>query len=94
MPAALPFLFSGAKVAVTFSVIGAIFGEWAGSSDGLGYLMTQKEAQFDTAALFAAVAALTIIGVGLFVTVSLLERLLLPWYHDDRRRHALTGGPR
>jgi ABC-type nitrate/sulfonate/bicarbonate transport system permease component len=90
-PSALPFIFSGAKVAVTFSVVGALFGEWAGSSEGLGYLITQKESQFDTGALFAAIALLSLIGIGLFAVVSSAERLLLPWYHGDERRKALHG---
>lgn len=90
-PSALPFIFSGAKVAVTFSVVGALFGEWAGSSEGLGYLITQKESQFDTGALFAAIALLSLIGIGLFTIVSLAERRLLPWYHSERRRDAVHG---
>ena len=90
-PSALPFIFSGAKVAVTFSVVGALFGEWAGSSEGLGYLMTQKESQFDTGALFAAIALLSLIGIGLFAAVSVAERRLLPWYHGDRRGNAVHG---
>jgi ABC-type nitrate/sulfonate/bicarbonate transport system permease component len=89
LPSALPYLFSGAKVAVTFSVIGALFGEWVGSSEGLGYLMTRQRAEFDTSGLFAAMAVLTVIGVGLFFVVALLERLLLPWNHD--RRDALVS---
>jgi ABC-type nitrate/sulfonate/bicarbonate transport system permease component len=90
LPGSLPFVFSGAKVAVTFSVIGAIFGEYVGSSNGLGYLMTQKQAQFETGALFAAMGALTLIGICLFLAVSLAERILIPWYHDERR-HAVHG---
>lgn len=80
MPSALPYLFSGARVAATFSVIGALFGEWAGSFAGLGYLMQQRQAQFDSAGLFAAIAALTLMGIALFGTVSVLERLLIPWH--------------
>ncbi|MGH2443158.1 MAG: ABC transporter permease [Chloroflexota bacterium] len=83
-PAALPAIFTGAKVAVTFAVIGAIWGEWVGSSEGLGWVMIQKEGQLDTGALFAAMAILTIMGIALFASVSIAERLLLPWYHADR----------
>ncbi|HCG01556.1 MAG TPA: nitrate ABC transporter permease [Chloroflexi bacterium] len=83
-PAALPFLFSGAKVAVTYSVVGALFAEYVGSFEGLGHLMTEKQSQFDIAGLFAAMVVLTLIGVGLFVLVSAAERLLLPWYHGVR----------
>lgn len=80
LPSALPYLFSGAKVAATFSVIGALFGEWAGSYSGLGYLMQQRQAQFDTAGLFGAIAALTLLGITLFGVVALLERALIPWH--------------
>lgn len=89
-PTALPYLFSGTKVAATFSVIGAIFGEWVGSSEGLGYVMIQKSAQLDTAALFSAVLILAIIGITLFAVVALAERLLLPWYHTEKKRDALS----
>jgi len=88
-PTALPYLFSGAKVAATYSVVGELFSEWAGSSEGLGYLMQQKSAQLDTAVVFSAMVILSLIGIGLFVLIALSERLLLPWYHDERRRDAL-----
>jgi ABC-type nitrate/sulfonate/bicarbonate transport system permease component len=83
LPSALPYLFSGAKVAATFSVIGALFGEWSGSYSGLGYFMQQRQAQFDTAGLFAAIAALTLLGIALFGAVALLERLLIPWHRSS-----------
>jgi putative hydroxymethylpyrimidine transport system permease protein len=87
-PAALPFLFSGARVAVTYSVIGALFAEYVGSFEGLGHLMADAQSQFETDTLFAAIGALSIIGILLFAAVSLAERLLLPWYHAEDR-HAL-----
>lgn len=83
-PAALPFIFSGMKVAAASSVIGAVFGEWVGSSSGLGYLILTFNNQTATPEVFAAVAALSAIGIALFGAVSLLERLLLPWYHGPR----------
>ena len=79
LPSALPFVFSGAKVAVAVSVIGAVFGELVASKAGLGYLLVRATAQFQTARVFAAVVLLSVIGVGLFVLVALLERRLLPW---------------
>jgi ABC-type nitrate/sulfonate/bicarbonate transport system permease component len=87
-PSALPYVFSGAKVAVTYSVIGAIFGEWAGSSEGLGYLLNQSREQFDTPLVFSAMTVLTIMGISLFLLVVLAERLLLPW-RTTRNRTAL-----
>lgn len=88
-PTALPYVFSGAKVAATFSVVGALFGEWVGSSEGLGYLMQQKMAQFDTPIIFSAMVILSLIGIGLFAFIAAAERLLLPWYHDEKKQHAL-----
>jgi ABC-type nitrate/sulfonate/bicarbonate transport system permease component len=85
-PSALPFLFSGAKVAVTYSVIGALFAEYVGSFEGLGHLMTESQSQFNTEGLFAAVGVLTLIGIGLFCAVGAAERVLLPWYHGDSRK--------
>ena len=86
LPAALPSLFSGLKVAATLSVVGAVFGEWVGSSDGLGYLILTFNNQTATAEVFAAIAVLAAIGVVLFGLVSLLEWLLLPWRHGAAQR--------
>lgn len=80
LPASLPYLFSGTKIAIAVSVIGAVIGEWVGASEGLGYLMTRASAQFLTARVFAAIVILSVLGVGLFLLVAFLERLLLPWH--------------
>lgn len=79
LPAALPYLFSGAKIAVAVAVIGAVFGEWVGASSGLGYLMLQDNAQLETARLFASVLVLSVIALALFGLVSALERLAIRW---------------
>jgi ABC-type nitrate/sulfonate/bicarbonate transport system permease component len=79
IPAALPSLFSGIRIAITFSVIGAVFGELVGASEGLGYLMQRAAAQFQTARVFAALFILAGMGVGLFALATLAERLILPW---------------
>ena len=79
LPAALPYLFSGAKIAVAVAVIGAVFGEWVGASSGLGYLMLQDNAQLETARLFASVFLLSAIAMVLFGLVAALERLSIRW---------------
>ena len=89
LPTALPYIFSGAKVAATFAVVGAIVGEWVGSSEGLGYLMIQKQSQFDTAVIFSAMLILTALGVGLFLVVAVAESLLMPWHHGESTQSAL-----
>jgi len=78
-PSALPSIFSGVRIAATYAAIGAIFGEWAGSEAGLGFQMLQAQGQLDTAYVFAAVFIVTLIAVALFLLVTLLERLLIPW---------------
>ena len=89
LPSAMPFLFSGIKVAIAVSVIGAVVGEWVGSSEGLGYLMIRSKSQFLTERVFAAIAILSAMGIGLFILASLIERLAIPWWHDERRQRAL-----
>ncbi len=84
-PASLPFLFSGTKVAIAVSVIGAVMGEWVGASAGLGYFMVRSASQFQTARVFAAIVVLSLMGIALFALASLAERVFLPWYHDTRK---------
>jgi ABC-type nitrate/sulfonate/bicarbonate transport system permease component len=85
VPSALPYLFSGLKVAMALAVIGAVFGEWVGSSEGLGYLMLALNNQLATTELFAAVLVLSLMGIALFFLVGLVERLVIPWHHETRR---------
>ncbi|HEX7059468.1 MAG TPA: ABC transporter permease [Solirubrobacterales bacterium] len=78
-PTALPYAFSGAKIAVAVAVIGAVFGEWAGSDSGLGHLMLQDNAQLETARLFAAVVVLSAMAIALFALLTLAERRIVTW---------------
>jgi putative hydroxymethylpyrimidine transport system permease protein len=80
-PAALPALLSGAKIAVTVAVIGAVLAEQAGSSDGLGHLILQSIPQFETARSWAAVVVLAVFAIVLFGALALAERRLVPWAH-------------
>ncbi len=77
LPGALPYIFSGMKVAAILAVAGAVVGEFLGSSSGLGYLMLQVQVTLDTAAMFMAVILITLIGVVLYGIVLGLERLLV-----------------
>jgi putative hydroxymethylpyrimidine transport system permease protein len=78
-PGALPSIFSGMRIAATFAAIGAIFGEWAGASAGLGYVILQATPNLQTARIFAAILILTLIAMAMFALVSLLERIFVPW---------------
>lgn len=77
LPGALPYIFSGMKVGAILAVAGAIVGEFLSSDKGLGYLMLQVQVTLDTPAMFMAVILITLIGVALYGSVLLLERLLV-----------------
>jgi ABC-type nitrate/sulfonate/bicarbonate transport system permease component len=79
LPASLPFLFSGLKIAATVSVIGAVFGEWAGADRGLGRLVLLANNQLQTPRVYAGTVLLTLMAIALFAIVSLVERLAIPW---------------
>ena len=79
VPTSLPYLFSGMRVAIAVSVIGAVIGEWVGSSEGLGYLMLRSKPQFLTERVFASIVILSVMGIALFGSVGILERIVIPW---------------
>jgi putative hydroxymethylpyrimidine transport system permease protein len=83
-PAALPGLFTGAKIAVVVAVIGAVFAEWTGASAGLGFLFAQSIPQLLTARAYAAVVILSLFAIALFALLTMAERLLLPWAFQPR----------
>jgi len=79
LPAALPQLFSGLRVAASVSVIGAVFGEWAGADEGLGRLVLLANTQLQTPRVYAGIVVLTAMAVALFALVTALERVAVPW---------------
>lgn len=86
LPHALPQIFSGLKVAAVLSVVGAVVGEWVGSDEGLGFLIIQSNAKLATVTVFGAVVVLTLMGILLFLLVSLVEWLALPWRRSSARK--------
>tara|TARA_R110000850_G_scaffold27579_18_gene77848 strand:- start:3154 stop:3963 length:810 start_codon:yes stop_codon:yes gene_type:complete len=78
LPGALPYIFSGMKVAAILAVAGAIVGEFIASDRGLGYLMIQVQASLDTPAMFMAVTLITLIGILLYLVVLALEYFVVP----------------
>ena len=79
LPSSLPFLFSGLKIAATVSVIGAVFGEWAGADKGLGRLVLLGINQLETPRVYAGVVVLTVMALAMFLLIVLAERVLVPW---------------
>ncbi|HAM55031.1 MAG TPA: ABC transporter permease [Candidatus Rokubacteria bacterium] len=89
-PMALPFFFSGLKVAVTLSVIGAVVGEFVGSDKGLGYVIVSATSYWKSNLAFAAMLLLSVMAVGLFGLVELVERLVCPWYALAREQQEVV----
>lgn len=85
LPAALPSFFSGLRVAVTYSVVGATIAEWVGGSAGLGLYMLRSKNALATDQVFAGMLITTLLSIGLFVLVAVTERAALPWYYSAQR---------
>lgn len=86
LPAALPAFFSGLRVAVTYSVVGATIGEWVGGSAGLGLYLLRSKNALATDQVFAAILVTSALSIGLFVLAWLIERAALPWYYSAQRK--------
>src|SRR5215475_3583449 len=82
-PSSLPHFFSGLKVAITLSVIGAVIGEFVGAEKGLGFLVVQATSHFKTPLAFGAMALLALMSMVLFGIVAAIERITCPWYGRD-----------
>ncbi len=87
LPCALPSMFAGLKVAMSLALVGAIVGEFVSSQKGLGYIILSAQGQFDTPRVFAAIAILAVIGLGLMAALNALEKLALPWRHGRTGAH-------
>jgi putative hydroxymethylpyrimidine transport system permease protein len=85
-PWALPYFFAGLKVGVSVATIGAVIGEWVGAQQGLGYLMIQANARLKVDLVFAAILWLSLMGVGLWALVGVIEKRWLWWkYSPDAK---------
>lgn len=89
LPSAMPQVFAGLKIAMTFSVIGAIVAEFTGGSEGLGYLILFASSQVQTPLLFAGLFAISILGLIMYYLIVYMEYLLLPW----QRKAVGVDGP-
>lgn len=83
IPYAIPFIFSGLKVAIALSVVGAVVGEFVNADKGLGYLIVSSTAFFQVPVAFGALILLSLMGVVLFQLVVVVERVLFPWSADS-----------
>jgi ABC-type nitrate/sulfonate/bicarbonate transport system permease component len=84
-PTSLPFFFAGLRIAITYAVVGAIFAEYAGASEGLGIYMENAKNSFRIDLMLAAVLVTTALTLALFALTYAVERLAIPWYRLSRQ---------
>jgi NitT/TauT family transport system permease protein len=85
LPFAMPYLFSGMKVAMTLSVIGAVVGEFVGSDSGLGFVILNSSSTMNTGLVFSGMILLSAMGIALFYLIALVERVACPWYRPTEQ---------
>jgi putative hydroxymethylpyrimidine transport system permease protein len=85
VPAGLPGLVSGLRMAAALAPVAAVIGEWVGASQGLGLLMLHANARMQTETTFAAVFLIAAMAVALKLLVDDLTRRLVPWAEDITR---------
>ncbi|MGY4104581.1 ABC transporter permease [Ignavigranum ruoffiae] len=85
-PMALPGIYSGIKLAVIYSLIGAVIGEWLGGNAGLGYYIRRMSSSIKAEGVFAGIIALSVMGIVLFNLVTLLENHSLKYLNQERRK--------
>lgn len=84
LPYALGGLFSGLKISVSYSVVGAVIAEWLGGNDGLGVYMTRVRKSYAFDKMFAVIFLIIMISLALMGLVSLLEKWVMPWKKDSK----------
>ena len=79
LPSSLQSLLSGLKISATYSIMGAVIGEWLGAESGLGIYMTRAISSFKTDALFADILIIIVLSLVVFKIVEFSEKALMPW---------------
>jgi ABC-type proline/glycine betaine transport system permease subunit len=87
-PNAMPFITSASKVAITFSVIGAVVAEWIGSDKGLGAYILQTNAQIRTPEMFSAIFITSLMGIVMFFIVQAIENMVIPWQKGGKTKRS------
>ncbi|MFW6000790.1 MAG: ABC transporter permease [Halanaerobium sp.] len=84
IPTALPMIFSGLRISATYSVMAAVVAEWMGSDIGLGVFIVRSSNSYLTARVFAGIVLVSFFSIMLFQSITLLERLLIPWSYSNK----------
>lgn len=86
VPAMLPYLFGGLKIASSYAAVAAVIGEYTGAEHGLGALMLRANSDYNIPVVFGSVVLVTVIGLTLFGLTTLAERKLTPWHRAGGER--------
>ncbi|WP_332690888.1 ABC transporter permease [Halalkalibacter lacteus] len=86
LPTAMPFIFSGLRVAVVLSVVGAVISEFIGANKGLGALIIASQGMLDTTLMFSVFILLTVIGILLYQLINWVEALFFKKYSYSREK--------
>lgn len=89
LPTSIPYLFAGLRIAVTFSVIGAVVAEFSAASQGLGYLISYESTQLATDKVFAGLLVISLLGLVFYYLLSAIERIV--WIYFPRTEARVTG---
>lgn len=84
LPSALPFLFSGIRIAITYAIAGAVLGEYVGAEKGLGIFIQRSKNSFRNDLIFAAVLVTAVASIALFLLVTVVQRRVMPWYYRQQ----------
>jgi ABC-type nitrate/sulfonate/bicarbonate transport system permease component len=79
IPQALPYLFTGLRIAVTYAMVAAVFAEWSGARSGLGIYVLLMKNSFRTDMVLAAILLIAVLSLALFVIVGLVEKAVVRW---------------
>lgn len=86
LPFAQSHFFSGLRIAVTYSIVGAVIAEWLGGNNGLGVYMTRARKSYSYDEMFAIIIFITALSLLLMGAVNLLEGILMPWKRKERSK--------
>ena len=93
LPNALPGFFSGLRISVAYSIVGAVIAEWLGGNAGLGVYMTRVRNSYSYDRMFAVILLVVVISLVLMKCVDLIERAAMPWREPERLKGAAGGPP-
>lgn len=79
LPSAVPRFFTALRIGITYAVVGAVFAEYVGASEGLGIYMSLQKNSFRTDLVLAAVAVTAALSIALYLATFVVERVVAPW---------------